>query len=65
MIDSADTDFPEPDSPTSATVSPLATSNETLSTASISRGPWRKVTERSRTERRSSCGYESCEIDPL
>ena len=34
MIDIADTDFPEPDSPTSATVEFLGMSNETPLTAS-------------------------------
>ena len=54
MIESAVTDLPEPDSPTSARVSPRLMSNETRSTARISRSPWRKATERSRTERRGS-----------
>src|SRR5947209_8122639 len=52
MTESAVTDFPEPDSPTSASVSPLRMSKETRSTASASRSPWPKATERSRTERR-------------
>src|SRR5262252_9608256 len=52
MIDSAVTDFPEPDSPTSASVSPLRISKETRSTANASRSPRPKATERSRTERR-------------
>src|SRR5712692_4781806 len=52
MTDSAVTDFPEPDSPTSASVSPLRMSKETRSTASASRSPRPKATERSRTERR-------------
>jgi hypothetical protein len=38
-IDKAVTDFPEPDSPTSATVSPGPMSNETRSTASVSCPP--------------------------
>src|SRR3954453_9712976 len=50
-IDNAVTDLPEPDSPTSATVSPRAMSNDTRSTAHISRSPWRNATERSRTSR--------------
>src|SRR5436190_19406497 len=50
MIDSAVADLPEPDSPTSASVSPLRMSKETRSTASISRSPWPNVTDRSRTE---------------
>ena len=36
-VDSAVTDLPEPDSPTSATVSPLPMSNDTRSTASVAR----------------------------
>src|SRR5438132_12029542 len=52
MIDSAVADLPEPDSPTSATVSPSAMSKEMRSTASVSRVPWRKAMERSLTERR-------------
>ena len=35
MIDSAVTDLPEPDSPTSASVSPFLMLNETRSTASV------------------------------
>src|SRR5262252_252140 len=53
-IDSAVTDFPEPDSPTSARVSPLRISKETRSTANSSRSPWPKATDRSRTERRGA-----------
>src|SRR5690606_6695647 len=49
MIDSADTVLPEPDSPTSATVSPLFTSNETPLTARFVVSPDRNATERSRT----------------
>src|SRR4051812_26451915 len=52
MIDSAVTDFPEPDSPTSAIVLPRSISNETLSTTSVSRPPCVKETERSRMDRR-------------
>src|SRR5215831_17293039 len=52
MIESAVTDFPEPDSPTSASVSPLRMSKETQSAASASRSPRPKATESSRTERR-------------
>ena len=37
MIESAVTDLPEPDSPTSARVSPFLMSNDTLSAASTSR----------------------------
>ena len=51
ITDSAVTDLPEPDSPTSATVSPLLISNEMRSTASVTRSPWRKATERSFTSR--------------
>src|SRR4029453_9517937 len=47
-IDSALTDFPEPDSPTSATHSPRLTENETWSTASV----LPNATERSRTSSR-------------
>src|SRR5262245_9378889 len=54
MTESAVTDLPEPDSPTSASVSPLATSNDTRSTQSVSRPPWRNATERLRTERRGA-----------
>src|SRR5436853_716878 len=52
MTESAVTDLPEPDSPTNATVSPFFNSNEMRSTASNCRSPWRKATERLRTERR-------------
>src|SRR5215470_12945787 len=52
MIESAVTDLPEPDSPTSATVSPRLMSNDTRSTHRLSRLPWRKQTDSSRTERR-------------
>src|SRR3954451_1426320 len=48
-IESALTDLPEPDSPTSATHSPRLIWNETLSTASVVTPPWWKATERSRT----------------
>src|SRR6266702_7033407 len=49
MTESALTDFPDPDSPTSATHSPRLIWNETLSTASVVAPPWWKATERSRT----------------
>jgi hypothetical protein len=58
--DSAVTDLPEPDSPTRASVSPLATSKETRSTASVSRSPWRKATERSRTESKLMSAAPEC-----
>src|SRR3982751_728669 len=48
-IESALTDLPEPDSPTSARHSPRLIWNETLSTASVVTPPWWKATERSRT----------------
>src|ERR1700709_1953300 len=56
-IDSALTDFPEPDSPTSATHSPRLIENETWSTASVVPN----ATERSRTSSKgwlmaSMCG---------
>jgi hypothetical protein len=47
-IDNALTDFPEPDSPTSATHSPRRIENETRSTASV----LPNATERSRTSSR-------------
>ncbi len=49
-----ETDFPEPDSPTSASVWPGASVKETRSTASVVRPPWAKATERSSTERRGA-----------
>src|SRR5580704_2469011 len=49
-IDSALTDFPEPDSPTSATHSAGLISNEMRSTATEVPLCWWKATERSRTE---------------
>src|SRR5262245_64077827 len=52
--DSAVTDLPEPDSPTSATVSPFLISNETRLTAIVSRTPWRNAMERSLTSSRLS-----------
>src|SRR5260370_39996041 len=48
-IDSALTDFPEPDSPTSATHSPRLISNEIRSTATDVPLCWWKATERART----------------
>jgi hypothetical protein len=39
ITDNAVTDLPEPDSPTSATVSPFFTPNEMRSTASVVRPP--------------------------
>src|SRR5215468_357546 len=48
-IDSALTDFPEPDSPTSATHSPRLISNDTRLTAIDVPPCWWKATERSRT----------------
>src|SRR5882672_376067 len=54
-MDSAVTDFPEPDSPTSAKVSPRCRSNDTRSTAvNGSFLPVVKVTDRSRTRRRGA-----------
>ena len=50
MIDSAVADLPDPDSPTSASVSPFLMLNEMRSTASTSRSPWRNAIERSLTE---------------
>src|SRR5215831_7104707 len=46
MTASAVADLPEPDSPTSATVSPSAMSKEMRSTASVSRALWRYVTDK-------------------
>src|SRR5262245_59591952 len=57
-IDSAVTDFPEPLSPTSATVSPRSSSNETPVTASTTWSPALKVTERFVAER-SGCDIGS------
>ena len=51
-IESAVTDLPEPDSPTSASVRPRCSLNETRSTASAAVPPCTKATERSRTSRR-------------
>jgi hypothetical protein len=48
-MESADTDLPEPDSPTSASVSPLAMEKDTPSTAIDSRPPLRKPTARLET----------------
>src|SRR5215471_10926124 len=56
-------DLPEPDSPTSATVSPRRISNDTRSTARSWRVPWRKATERSRTSS-SGAVVESMEPSP-
>src|SRR5688572_2751302 len=56
ITESAVTDLPEPDSPTSAVVSPILTSNEMRSTATVSRPVWWNTTERSRTVRRLSIG---------
>ena len=53
-MESAETDLPEPDSPTSASVSPLLSEKETWSTASVVLPPWRKATERSLTSRSGS-----------
>src|SRR6185437_6243302 len=53
-IDSALTDFPEPDSPTRATHSPRLISNEIRSTATDTPLGWWNATERSRT---SSSGW--------
>jgi len=53
-IDSALTDLPEPDSPTSATHSPRLISNEIRSTASVLPACWWNATERSRM---SSSGW--------
>src|SRR5256885_10290365 len=50
MTDSAVTDWHDPDSPTSATVSPFFRSKEMRSTARIWRSPWPNATESSRTE---------------
>jgi hypothetical protein len=47
--ESAVTDLPEPDSPTSATVSPCLMSKEMRSTARVSRAPCRNAIERSFT----------------
>src|SRR5262249_61070697 len=53
-MDKAVIDLPDPDSPTSASVSPLPISNEMRLTASVSRPPEVKAIERSRTLRRGS-----------
>src|SRR5689334_360536 len=49
MIDSAVADFPDPDSPTSATVSPFLMSNEMRSTASVVRPPALNAIDKSLT----------------
>ena len=54
MTDSALTDFPQPDSPTSATVSPDRTSQETPSTARTTAPEIAKWVCRSLTSRRTS-----------
>src|SRR4051812_43726065 len=54
ITESAVADLPEPDSPTSATVSPLRMSKEMRATASTSRLPCRKATERFLTSSRFS-----------
>ncbi|MCY1304025.1 hypothetical protein D9M70_537610 [compost metagenome] len=57
MIVIAVTDFPDPDSPTSATVSPRAMRKETPRTARSSARVWAaKQTSRSSTERMTSSG---------
>src|SRR5215467_12536069 len=53
-IDSAVTVLPEPDSPTSATVSALPISKEICLTAWVVLPPLRKATERSSTETRGA-----------
>src|SRR6266571_4461339 len=60
-IESALTDLPEPDSPTSATHSPRLIWNETLSTASVVAPPWWNATERSCT---ASRGWLIASITP-
>src|SRR5215470_323101 len=57
MIDSAETVLPEPDSPTSATISPLATLKEAWLTASTEIGPAANRTERSRTSTRGARAF--------
>ncbi len=52
MTESAVTDLPEPDSPTSATVSPLSMSNDAPSTATVAVPATRNWMPRLRTERR-------------
>jgi hypothetical protein len=52
-IDSAVTVLPEPDSPTSATVSAWPMSNDTCLTAWVTLSPERKSTDRSSTDIRA------------
>src|SRR3954464_7897658 len=58
-IDTALTDLPDPDSPTSATHSPRLISNEMRSTASEDPLGWWNATDRSRT---SSSGWVTASI---
>ncbi len=53
------TDFPEPDSPTSASVPPRFNENDTPSTARVVVPPWVKPTARSVTERSGSVASTS------
>src|SRR5688572_7405361 len=64
MMLSAETDFPQPDSPTSATVSPSLTSQETPSTARTAPALVMKVVLRSRTSSRfaTALGYRVCSV---
>src|ERR1041384_4982014 len=65
MIDSAVTDLPEPDSPTSASVSPFLTLNEMRSTASVSRLPCLNRIDRSLTESSGSAVMSMCSPERL
>src|SRR5688500_5268276 len=67
MMESADTDLPQPDSPTSATVSPSCTSQVTPSTARTTPDDVRKVVRRSFTWRSAAIalGYRVCCIQRI
>src|SRR5688500_15937067 len=64
MMESADTDLPQPDSPTSATVSPSRTSQETPSTARTTPAEVWNVVLRLRTWSRAltGLGYRVCRV---
>src|SRR5919108_2448861 len=67
MIESADTDLPQPDSPTSATVSPSCTSQDTPSTARTTPADVWNVVRRSLTSRSAAIalGYRVCRVQRI
>src|SRR6187401_3023201 len=65
MIDSAVADLPEPDSPTSARVSPFLMLNEMRSTASTWRVPAAKAIDRSLTASSGSVFISICSPEGL